>query len=452
MKIAELIWNPFVLLFFTIVAGLMAGSIQVKKFRLGSSGALFVGLFTGYGAVKGATWLCSSGTGSGNIVEAAERIASSGSGQIVDKNLFTMALIFFVAAVGLHAASNVGTVVKKYGAKFVFLGLFITMIGAGSSYIAGGIIDGGNVYLMSGIYTGALTSSPGLAAAIEAAENRSEYKLEHLDQLSPKEQEEMLSLTGAEEGVTLSEEQKRTGAVNANGQVGMGYAIGYPFGVIAVILSMNLLPVVFKIDPKKELELYNREMCGSNSPSEESGGFHMLGLGIVLLVGYLVGNVKIPLGSLGDFSLEVTGGVLISALVLGYVAKVGPVSFRMNGKILDVIREIAVVFFLAIVGLNYGYGAITALGKNGAVTAAVALGVAVVSILAGFLVGRYLFKINWIMLSGALCGGMTSTPGLGAAIEAAGSEGPAGGYGATYPFALLGMILFTIFMHSLPVL
>ena len=30
--------------------------------------------------------------------------------------------------------------------------------------------------------------------------------------------------------------------------------------------------------------------------------------------------------------------------------------------------------------------------------------------------------LNWIMLVGALCGGMTSTPGLGAAIEAVGSE------------------------------
>jgi len=68
----------------------------------------------------------------------------------------------------------------------------------------------------------------------------------------------------------------------------------------------------------------------------------------------------------------------------------------------------------------------------------------------GFLLGRYVFKINWLMLSGAICGGMTSTPGLGAAIEAAGSDEPAAGYGATYPFALLGMVIFTIILHKLP--
>jgi len=69
----------------------------------------------------------------------------------------------------------------------------------------------------------------------------------------------------------------------------------------------------------------------------------------------------------------------------------------------------------------------------------------------GYLVGRYVFKINWILLSGALCGGMTSTPGLGAAIEAVGSDEPAAGYGAIYPFALLGMVIFSIILHNLPI-
>ncbi|MCK5762889.1 MAG: hypothetical protein KAH05_02100, partial [Clostridiales bacterium] len=56
----------------------------------------------------------------------------------------------------------------------------------------------------------------------------------------------------------------------------------------------------------------------------------------------------------------------------------------------------------------------------------------------------------WIMLAGAICSGMTSTPGLGATVEAVGSDDPAAGYGATYPFALLGMVIFTIILHNLP--
>ena len=47
------------------------------------------------------------------------------------------------------------------------------------------------------------------------------------------------------------------------------------------------------------------------------------------------------------------------------------------------------------------------------------------------------------MLSGAICGGMTSTPGLGAVIGAIGSDEPASGYEAVYPFALLGLVMFS---------
>ena len=80
------------------------------------------------------------------------------------------------------------------------------------------------------------------------------------------------------------------------------------------------------------------------------------------------------------------------------------------------------------------------------------LAVGAIAIMVGFLLGRYVFKLNWIMLSGAICGGMTSTPGLGAATEAVGSDDPGAGYGATYPFALLGMVIFTIILHKLPLL
>ena len=37
-------------------------------------------------------------------------------------------------------------------------------------------------------------------------------------------------------------------ASNAAGQVGMGYAVGYPFGVIVVILAVNFLNVIFRFN------------------------------------------------------------------------------------------------------------------------------------------------------------------------------------------------------------
>ena len=88
----------------------------------------------------------------------------------------------------------------------------------------------------------------------------------------------------------------------------------------------------------------------------------------------------------------------------------------------------------------------------GLTLAIVSIIVGLLAILVGFLLGRYVFKLNWVMLCGAICGGMTSTPGLGAATDALGSDDPGAGYGATYPFALFGMIIFTIITFKLPIL
>ena len=124
----------------------------------------------------------------------------------------------------------------------------------------------------------------------------------------------------------------------------------------------------------------------------------------------------------------------------------------MDPHILSMVRELGLVVFLAIVGLNYGYGVFDAIMGSGLTLALIALIVGFVACMAGFLLGRYVFKLNWILLVGALCGGMTSTPGLGAATDAVGSDEPGAGYGATYPFALVGMVIFSMVLQKLPLL
>jgi putative transport protein len=53
------------------------------------------------------------------------------------------------------------------------------------------------------------------------------------------------------------------------------------------------------------------------------------------------------------------------------------------------------------------------------------------------------------MLSGAVCGGMTNTSGLGVAVDATKSEYPSIGYAATYPFAVVMMVVYTLFIQGL---
>ena len=90
---------------------------------------------------------------------------------------------------------------------------------------------------------------------------------------------------------------------------------------------------------------------------------------------------------------------------------------------------------------------VAALSEHGLLLIAMGLFSALFAEAVGYLMGRRLWKMNWILLSGAICGAMTSTPGLGAAIDATGSEECAAGYGAAYPVAIVGMVLFTSLLH-----
>lgn len=374
--LSSLFGNQFMIFFLVTALGLLLGKVKIGTFSLETSGCLFAGLVFGYFGYK------------------------------VNHDLFTFSLIIFVASVGLLAAKDIGYVVKKYGFQFAFLGLFITFIGAAATYVFtityGKTID---PYLVSGVYTGAYTSSPGLAAAVEATNNN-------------------LNIT-------------------------IGHAVAYPVGVLIVILFMNLAPAIFRIDAKKEREAYTAERAKDTAQDYgATKNFSWIAFSLAVVAGIIIGNIPIPVPGVGIIKLESTGGVLISALLLGYIGKIGPVDFRMSKNVLANLREMGLAFFLTVVGLEGGAGFVGVVQKYGIILLVIAFIGGAVGMIGGFLVGRYVFRINWVLLSGAICGGMTSTPGLGAAVEAAGTDEVAAGYGAAYPFALFGMVLFTILLHQ----
>lgn len=409
-KFAEFITDPFVLMFISVVTGLLLGEIKFGRFNLGSSGGLFTGLGIGWFIHK--TYAIPYASAGDAAPKYAQTILKGG---VVPKDFFTFTLLLFVTAVGLLAAKDVGRVVKKYGGKFIFLGFLVTFAGAVATYLMTKVSPGQDPFAVSGVYTGALTSSPGLAAAIEGV---SKYGKE------------------------------------AEAAVGYGHAVGYAPGVLIVIIAMQFFPMIFGINLDKEKAKYLEEM-GNQKEEKTDSNIKEVSLDIVAfffaaIVGYFIGSIEIYLGpQLKYFSLGSTGGVLIAALVFGHIGQIGPLHFRMNSKILGAIREVSLCLFLAIVGLRYGYETVISLTGTGAYLALVSFVCGTVALLIGFAVGRYVFKLNWIILSGALCGGMTSTPGLGAAIDAAKSDDVAAGYGATYPFALIGMVLFTILLHKI---
>lgn len=454
----EIMTNPFILMFLAVATGLLFGKVKFGKFNFGVSGALFTGLIIGWGIYKFGNNIIQTGEEAKGY-DAAMSMLNQG---IISSNFFRMALIFFVAAVGLLAAKDMGAVLKKYGAKFILLGFIITFVGAATTYGATLLGLSDNPYEVAGVYTGALTSSPGLGAAIETAKGHASDFGNDFENLSVQEKDRMLLMINPTGDLThenttqLTDDQKQAYIKNAEASVGVGHAIGYPFGVIIVIFAVNFFHRIFRMDVSEEKRRFAKEMDEARKAVKTKQvsevPFSLIAFSLTCILGYMVGSIKIFMGPLGYFSLGSTGGVLIVGLVLGYIGKIGPLTFRMSPKALTLIREIGLAFFLAIVGLRYGYRAVDAVMGSGLYLVFVSCAVGVIAMLVGFFIGRYVFKLNWVMLSGAICGGMTSTPGLGAAIDALESDDPAAGYGATYPFALLGMVLFTIILHKLPIM
>lgn len=376
---ASLMKNHLFLMSLTVGLGLFLGKITVRGISLGISGALFVCLFIG-------AW-----------------------GYTVPNDYFTWNLMFFVVAVGLLAAEDTARVVKRYGIKFVFLSVAVTGMGALATLLMGMLFAGeASPHMIAGTYTGALTSSPGLGAALEA--------------------------TGGNPDVTI------------------GYSVAYPFGVVAVVLFVQLIPLLFGIDVAKEKEKLAAEKKASFPAAAdarpESQAFSLLSFVFCIVGGSLLGKITIPLGGLGSVGLGTTGGALLFALGAGSFERIGPFPMRMDKKVLSAIRSISLGFFLAIVGLNAGGGVVKAFLEHGILLIAVGIGAALAAEMTGFFLGYYLWKINWIILAGAICGAMTSTPGLGAAIDATGTDEVSAGYGGAYPVAIVCMVLFTTMLHT----
>ncbi len=443
--------DQYILMFVSVATGMILGKIL----KIGTSGTLFTGLGMGWAVQNLAYKTIAAGEVEVHVKAAQKLLKIS----VVEKNFFLMFLILFVAAVGLLAADRIAIVIKKYGAKFMMLGFLLTFIGAGTTYFLTIMAKGANPYEVSGVYTGALTSSPGLAAAIEAAREHAASWAKNYENQNDNDKQRLLNILepGAdltpEDVPVLTEAQMEKFVVNAEAGVGVGYAVGYPFGVIIVILTIRLFPKLFRLDINEEYEKFNAEMASGNNDrvkAFETTSFDTGAFMFCCVVGYFIGKIKVYIGSLGYFGLGSTGGVLIASLTLGYIGKLGFMSFRMDKKVLGSIRDVALTMFLAIVGLKYGFSVIDSLVGSGLYLSFVSLMVGMIAMTAGFIVGKYILGINWIMLSGAVCGGMTSTPGLGVAIDAIGNDDPAAGYGATYPFALFGMVLFTTILLKLP--
>jgi putative transport protein len=131
------------------------------------------------------------------------------------------------------------------------------------------------------------------------------------------------------------------------------------------------------------------------------------------------------------------------SLILGHFGKIGAVSIMPAQSTLKLFRELGLVLFLVGAGIPGGAEFIANFDPMYFVYGVV---MTVVPMILGFLFAKYVLKLSLLNNLGSLTGGMTSTPALGTLIGVAGTEDVAAAYAATYPIALIAVVLVSQFL------
>jgi len=165
----------------------------------------------------------------------------------------------------------------------------------------------------------------------------------------------------------------------------------------------------------------------------------MIFVALGIFFGGLVGLLTVTIGGL-PITLTASGGALVMGLVFGYLRSVRPTFGRIPEPAMWVFDMVGLTTFMAVVGLGAGPSFVAGLQKSGPSLVIVGLIVAGLPHVMSILVGRYILKMNPLILLGACSGAGTLTAALKAVQEEADSKLPTLGY--TVPYAI-GNILLT---------
>ncbi|MBR2366471.1 MAG: permease [Oscillospiraceae bacterium] len=403
------IYTLLFVVFGVLLFGYALGRITVKGVSLGDAGVFIIALLVGA--------LCFSVTPDGLVFSAS---AKPYDYKTAMKLIEGLGLVLFVTSVGYIAGPKFFGNFKRNFKSYVLLGLIIILAGglsaaaciyAGEVFGYGATItdQDGFVAMIVGLLSGSLTSTPAFSAA------------------------------------------KATVDPSYEGLVSVGHGISYIFGVVGVVLFVQLIPKLVKANMDEEraklIVKSEKEEKKSSKKLFEIDHMGVAGFALAAILGVLVGNIKIPLTANGlsgtCFSLTATGGCLLMSLVLGHFGKIGPVSIMPAQSTLKLFRELGLVLFLVGAGIPGGAEFIANFDPMYFVYGVV---MTVVPMIVGFLFAKYVLKLSLLNNLGSLTGGMTSTPALGTLIGVAGTENVAAAYAATYPVALIAVVLVSQFL------
>ena len=370
--------NTLMMVFLIAVIGYLVGSIKICGLELGTAGILLVALVFGHFGVE------------------------------IPDLVRELGLICFVTSVGFIAGPKFFRNFKSNAASYILLGILV--IAAGALVCVAVIkVFGIPTDISVGMMTGALTSTPGLAAALEA-----------------------------------------TGSDTAS----VGYGIAYPFGVVGVVLFVQLVPKILKVDMAEERAKFEAaagvevEEYHKTKKEElfyaDSMGFFPFSLAIAL--GIILAKIEIPLPGGAVFALGTSGGPLIAGLILGHFGHFGRLSVQVEKHVLECLREFGLALFLLGAGSQAGAGFVEILKEHGVMLFLYGALMTLIPMFIGYFFAVKVLHLNLFNTLGSICGGMTSTPALGTLIRVAETDDVASAYAATYPIALVSVVLASQFI------
>ena len=374
----------------TICLGTIIGKVKIMSLRIGVIAVLFSGMILGAACGK---------FGIGFNADMA----------IILKDF---SLFLFIYTIGLQVGPTFFHSLKKGGLRLnlqavaiVALGLVITLLISA--------LNGEQLDMMAGIYTGAISSTPGLSAAQETVRNLG------------------------------------TGDADA---VAAGYALTYPIGVIVPIVCCILIRHICKVQLDKENFQDRADKTPDikpNSKAASSSGKSVFILFGGVLLGLFIGSIAINVTLKGvtiPLKLGCTGGPLVMAILIGHFGtKWGWIDNTVtNGAGMSLMREMGIAIFLALVGFTSGSKFFDISILSGAKWILYGLAIAILPTLLVGLFVRLRHKTNYFTLMGLIGGATTDTPALAYAnnIAAEHAEGlPAAAYATVYPLTVFLRII-----------
>ena len=362
----------------SIFAGLILGKFKIKGITLGITWVLFVGIALSAFGVE-----CNH-----DMLHVIKEFG----------------LILFVTAVGLQVGPGFFKSFKKGGLAMNGMALVNVALGVVITVVIAKLANQ-DLKAMAGVYTGAVTNTPGLSAAQQTVRD--------------------LGMNGVAD------------------QMASGYAVAYPLAVVGMIMTCILLRPICCIDLKKEpvtedsLELKAEKKA---SPTSQSRKVNLIPIFVIVALGIVLGSIPIPVGMSAPVKLGLAGGPLVVALIgswLGVKKGWFTIEFTDSHGVW-MLREVGIALFLAGVGLSAGSSFLSTIQTGGYMWVVYGVIITIIPPILVGLFGRLVLKMNYYTLMGFIGGSHTDPPTLAFANTVApeGCKLPNTGYATVYPLTM----------------